>query len=68
VTVTTGRYQSPCADIERYRMLIGGAWVDAASGRTFDSVNPITGKVWAAAPPGEAAALAAGIEDPFRVL
>ena len=27
------------------KLLIGGQWVDALSGRTFDSVNPATGKV-----------------------
>ena len=27
------------------RLLIGGQWVEALSGRTFDSVNPSTGKV-----------------------
>jgi aldehyde dehydrogenase (NAD+) len=27
------------------RMLIGGQWVEASSGRTFDSVNPATGRV-----------------------
>jgi len=31
-------------------MLIGGDWVAARSGRTFDSIDPYTGEVWAAAP------------------
>jgi phenylacetaldehyde dehydrogenase len=26
------------------RMLIDGAWVEAASGRTFETVNPATGE------------------------
>jgi aldehyde dehydrogenase (NAD+) len=30
-----------------YKLLIGGAHVDAASGETFDSVNPTTGEAWA---------------------
>jgi (Z)-2-((N-methylformamido)methylene)-5-hydroxybutyrolactone dehydrogenase len=55
VTATTRRYESPYRDIKRYRMFVGGEWVDAASGLTFDSVNPFTGRVWAAAPLGEAA-------------
>jgi acyl-CoA reductase-like NAD-dependent aldehyde dehydrogenase len=55
VTAATRRYQSPYSDIKRYRMFVGGEWVDAASGRTFDSVNPYSGKVWASAPLGEAA-------------
>ncbi len=36
--------------IRNYRMLVGGEWVDASSGETFESVNPYTGKVWATAP------------------
>jgi (Z)-2-((N-methylformamido)methylene)-5-hydroxybutyrolactone dehydrogenase len=36
--------------VREYRMLVGGEWVDARSGRTFKSVNPYTGKVWATAP------------------
>src|SRR5215212_6894944 len=27
------------------RLFIGGEWVDAASGKTFDTVNPATGEV-----------------------
>lgn len=37
-------------DIKSYRMLIDGAWVDAADGRTFDSANPADGKVWSRVP------------------
>lgn len=33
-----------------YKMLVGGEWVEARSGKTFESVNPYTGKVWATAP------------------
>ena len=33
-----------------YRMLIGGEWVDAASGETFETVNPFTGRAWATVP------------------
>ena len=36
--------------VREYRMLVGGEWVDARSGRTFESVNPYTGRVWATAP------------------
>jgi acyl-CoA reductase-like NAD-dependent aldehyde dehydrogenase len=34
-------------EVRRYRILIGGEWVDAQSGRTFESINPYTGKTWA---------------------
>jgi (Z)-2-((N-methylformamido)methylene)-5-hydroxybutyrolactone dehydrogenase len=37
-----------------YRMLIGGEWVEARSGKTFESVNPFTGRAWASAPDGDA--------------
>jgi (Z)-2-((N-methylformamido)methylene)-5-hydroxybutyrolactone dehydrogenase len=53
-------------DVRRYQMLIGGEWVDARSGASIDSVNPYTGKVWAAAPEAQgedaAAAVAAARE------
>jgi aldehyde dehydrogenase (NAD+) len=35
------------------RMLIGGAWVEAASGKTFDTLNPATGEVLARIPEGD---------------
>jgi acyl-CoA reductase-like NAD-dependent aldehyde dehydrogenase len=33
-----------------YEMLIGGAWTGARSGKTFESVNPYTGREWARVP------------------
>src|SRR5688500_1129775 len=33
---------------DTYRLLIGGDLVDAASGETFDSIDPSTGEVFAA--------------------
>src|SRR3954449_2167691 len=38
-----------------YRMLIGGEWVEAASGETFETVNPFTGRAWATVPRAGAA-------------
>ncbi len=38
------------SDVRAYQMLIDGAWVDASDGRTFDSVNPTTGEIWARVP------------------
>ncbi|MDQ3591144.1 MAG: aldehyde dehydrogenase family protein, partial [Actinomycetota bacterium] len=35
--------------VREYKMLLGGEWVEARSGRTFESTNPYTGKVWATA-------------------
>src|SRR5918992_784980 len=43
--------QTPQAQaVRKYQMLVGGEWVDARSGATFETVNPYTGKVWATAP------------------
>src|SRR5919197_358311 len=35
------------------KLLIGGQWVDAASGKTFDTINPATGEVLARGAEGE---------------
>jgi aldehyde dehydrogenase (NAD+) len=37
-------------EVRHYQMLIGDKWVNARSGRTFESINPYTGKVWAILP------------------
>jgi len=36
--------------VRSYRMLVDGRWVEAAGGRTFDSIDPYTGRAWARAP------------------
>jgi len=36
------------------RMLINGQWVEAASGKTFDSINPSTGETLATVAEGDA--------------
>lgn len=45
---------TPTSTLTRYKMFIGGEWVDAASGNTFESDNPFTGKPWALIPRGNA--------------
>lgn len=40
--------------MQRYQMLIGGRWVDAADGGVFETPNPYTGEPWAAIPRGRA--------------
>lgn len=42
-------------DLQAYKMHIGGEWVDAASGETFESDNPYTAAPWALIPKGGAA-------------
>ncbi|HLK49033.1 MAG TPA: aldehyde dehydrogenase [Bryobacteraceae bacterium] len=38
--------------MDKYQMLVGGAWVDAASGEWIESVNPFTALPWALIPRG----------------
>jgi len=40
--------------MKTYQMLIGGKWVDAAAGKTFDDLNPYTGEVYARVQKGDA--------------
>jgi aldehyde dehydrogenase (NAD+) len=39
--------------MKTYQMFIGGEWVDAVSGATFDDLNPYTGDVYARAQKGD---------------
>ncbi len=62
----------PFLDGKTKRMLIGGKWVLAASGKTFDSINPATGEVLAQVAEGDAedidravAAARAAFEGPW---
>lgn len=54
------------ADIERYSMLIDGAWVDASDGALFDSVNPANGKVWSQVPEATADDVNRAVEAAHR--
>ena len=36
--------------LKHYSMFIGGEWEDAASGETFETVDPFTGDPWAVVP------------------
>jgi (Z)-2-((N-methylformamido)methylene)-5-hydroxybutyrolactone dehydrogenase len=40
------------SDLKKYRMLIGGQWVEPASGAWFESTNPYTAAPWALVPRG----------------
>jgi acyl-CoA reductase-like NAD-dependent aldehyde dehydrogenase len=55
---------------QEYRLFIGGEWVDAADGATFEDSDPFTGDVVATAPAGGAADAQRAIEtaaDAFPV-
>jgi aldehyde dehydrogenase (NAD+) len=40
--------------LDTYKMYIGGEWVEASSGETFETFNPYTAKPWALIPKGGA--------------
>ncbi len=40
--------------VTKYKMLIGGEWIDASSRQTYDSMNPYTGQTWAQMPDAQA--------------
>lgn len=41
--------------MQDYQMLIGGEWVAAQAGETFETINPYSGEAWARIPRGRAA-------------
>ena len=49
----TGSIQSAFLQRQPIKMLIGGQWVEAASGKVFDTINPSTGKVLAKVAEGD---------------
>ncbi len=62
--------------MKKHQMLIGGKWIEPASGTWFESINPFTAKAWALVPRGGkddvdravAAAKAAFYGDDWRKL
>jgi acyl-CoA reductase-like NAD-dependent aldehyde dehydrogenase len=44
----------PNPDLERFQMYIGGKFVDATNGRTFESHDPYADRPWALVPDGDA--------------
>ncbi|WP_084839042.1 aldehyde dehydrogenase [Williamsia sp. 1138] len=45
---------NPYSGVARYQLYIDGSWVDAKGGKTFTSVNPSTGEIWAEVADGQA--------------
>ncbi len=48
--------------MKRYQMLIGGEWVDAEGGETFETDNPYLGAPWALVPRGKSADVDRAVE------
>lgn len=48
-------------EVRKYKMLVGGEWVDSLSGETFESINPYTGRVWAEVPRAKEADIDAAV-------
>ncbi|MDQ2714777.1 MAG: aldehyde dehydrogenase family protein [Chloroflexota bacterium] len=53
-TNVTQTVQSAFLHQQPVKMLIGGQWVESASGRTFETINPATGEVLARVAEGDA--------------
>ena len=49
----------------RFQMCIDGQWLDAQSGKTFDSLNPATAQAWAQLPDADEGA---GEHDGFVII
>jgi acyl-CoA reductase-like NAD-dependent aldehyde dehydrogenase len=47
---------------DKYKMYIGGEWVDAKGGETFADYNPATGELWAQIPKGDRADAKAAVD------
>ena len=54
VTQAIPMTRHPYADGSYKKMLIDGQWVDAASGKRFETLNPATGEVLATVAEGDA--------------
>ena len=54
------------AELEKFEMVIGGQWVGAVSGKTFESYNPYTAQPWAEIPKGGAADVDAAVEAAYQ--
>jgi len=50
------------AGLKRYQTYIDGKWVDAVSGRTFQTFDPYTGDPWALIPECEKADVDIAVE------
>jgi aldehyde dehydrogenase (NAD+) len=58
---TTAHPTAGTGDLIEAKQLIGGQWVDAVAGETFETVNPYLGRAWARVPYARAADVDAAV-------
>ena len=54
------------SELKSYQMYINGEWVDAEDGKTFESVNPSTGKSWDIIPEASETDVDAAVQSAHR--
>jgi acyl-CoA reductase-like NAD-dependent aldehyde dehydrogenase len=52
--------------LKQYQMYIGGKWVDAQDGKSFESMNPATGESWAVIPEAGGADVDAAVQSAYQ--
>jgi Aldehyde dehydrogenase family len=62
---TTAMLDRP-AELKKYQTFIDGKWVDAASGKTFQTFDPYTGEPWALIPECDKADVDLAVEAAAR--
>ena len=66
MTIDMAATRHPFLDDKPKRMFIDGKWVEAASGKTFETVNPSTGQVLAAVAEGDSEDIDRAVEAARR--
>ncbi|MFI5706437.1 aldehyde dehydrogenase family protein [Kribbella sp. NPDC051620] len=61
MTLASESHTSTATPVRAFKQFIGGEWVDAVGGATFESLNPLDGTVFATAPASTRADTAAAI-------
>lgn len=56
------------SDLKTYQFYIDGEWCDAEGGKTFESIDPSTGKVWALMPEASEADVNRAVEAAERAM
>jgi len=66
MTVDIQKTRHPFLDGKPKRMFIDGKWVEAASGKTFETINPSTGEVLASVAEGDSEDIDRAVEAARR--